>query len=236
MERTPRLVAILLAWIAGCVASQAAAGTLDTVNWAPDSTVDGTGTGTLAGTIAVTYTTGVGFDAGETFPQNWANPATDQGTAGATGGAVTYQSGGSLGGGDRTLQTITFSAPVVEPTLLVNYLGGQATYAADVFNFGPNTFSLLSANNAVVASNTVSATTATTDLASDGFGLKFDGTFGPGNPLTFIYSSNGAGGNGLQTVQFTVGIPLVTPEPSGLGLLVLGACGLAALARRRRQP
>ena len=219
-----------------CIVSLAEASTLDTVNWAPDSTVDGTGSGTLAGTIAVTYTTGVGFNAGLTYPQDWANPLTDQGTAGATGGAVTYSLGGVLGGGDGTPQTITFSAPVVEPTLLINYLGGQATYAADVFNFGSNTFSLLSANNAVAAGNTVSATTATTDLASDGFGIKFDGTFGPSNPLTFIYSSNGAGGNGLQSVQFTVGIPLVTPEPSGLGLLALGACGLAALARRRRQP
>ncbi len=212
------------------------ASSLDTVNWAPDITVDGTGTGVLAATNTVTYTTAVGFNAGVTYPEDWANPVTFLGTAGATGGAITYPSGGVLGGAASpgTLQTITFSAPVVQPTLLVAYLGGQSTYAADTFDFGANSFTLLSNHNALAVGNVVSGTVLDTDLSSDGFGIRFSGTFGPGTPLQFNYTSNGAGGNGLQSVAFTIGIPLV-PEPSSFVLCGLGAAGLFIAARRRRK-
>lgn len=233
MRRILSGLAILLLWAAPGIAR---ADILDTVNWAPDSSVDGTGTGVLAGTNTVTYTTAVGFNAGETFPLDWASYL---GTAGATGGSVTYQSGGALGGASNgTPQTITFSSSVAQPVLLVNYLGGPpGVYAADVFDFGSNSFSLLSSYNAVAVGNVVSATTATTDTANDGFGIQFFGTFGPGNPLQFTYTSDGQGPDGLQTVSFTVGIPVPVPEPDSLTLL-LGSSVLCAGGyawRRRKQ-
>ena len=112
---------------------------------ATDTSIDGTGTGVLGGTTTVTYSTAVGFNAGVSYPENWASYL---GTAAATGGSVTYQSGGVLGGASPsvggTTETITFSSTVTNPILLVAFLGGQGTYAADTFNFGPNSYTLLS--------------------------------------------------------------------------------------------
>jgi hypothetical protein len=210
------------------------AGTLITVNWALDSTVDGMGTGVLNGTNQVSYTTAVGFNAGESFPTSlW---ATSLGTAGATGGAVTFDTCGVLGGAlGGTTETISFSQAIVNPILLVNFLGGPSGgYAADSFNFGNSTFSLLSANNATASGNVVSSTTAVTDSANDGFGIQLNGTFGPAKALVFTYSSDGNGSNGLQTVRFTIGTAAV-PEPSGLILLGLGLCGVLGYGRSRRQ-
>ena len=209
------------------------AGTLITVNWASDSTVDGTGTGVLNGTNQVSYTTAIGFNAGESFPTSlW---ATSLGTAAATGGAVTFDTCGVLGGGvGGTTETISFSQAIVNPILLINFLGGPSGYAADSFNFGNTTFSLLSANNATASGNVVSSKMAVTDSANDGFGIQLNGTFGPANALVFAYSSDGLGSNGLQTVRFTIGTAAV-PEPSGLILLGLGFCGVLGYGWRRRQ-
>jgi hypothetical protein len=211
---------------------QARAGTLDTVNWAPDSTVDGTGTGTLAGSISVTYSTGIGFNAGVTFTEHWASYL---GTAGATSGAVTNELGGVLGGGPNgTPQQITFSSSVTQPILLVNFLGGPSgVFAHDVFNFGSNSFTLLSSHNATASGNMVSGTSLDTDTADDGFGIQFTGTFGPLNPLQFTYTSDGLGGNGLQSVAFTIGASQV-PEPAALTLLAIGIACVAGYGWRRR--
>src|SRR5258708_6529838 len=69
---------------------------VDTVDWAPDATLDGTGTGTLAGgSITITYTTvPAAGNAGITIPDNWnVSLATD----GAVGTGVTNQTGGVFG-------------------------------------------------------------------------------------------------------------------------------------------
>src|SRR6185295_10105679 len=103
------------------------------------------------------------------------------GTGGATGGSVTFKTGGVLGGaGGGTTETITFGATVVNPVLLINFLGGppNAAFVADAFDFGINSFTLLSSFNATASGNTVSSTTSVTDSADDGFGIQFNGTFG----------------------------------------------------------
>jgi PEP-CTERM motif len=216
----------LMLWVATAAMAQAE---LLTVNWAPDSSIDGTGTGVLNGTT-VTYFTATGFNAGETFSENWASYL---GTMGATGGSVSFQLGGVLGGAalpTGTAQTITFSSTIVNPVLLVNFLGGLGnTFDSDTLNFGTNTFTVLSENNAVQSGNSMLATSSVTDSADDGFGIQFNGTFGPGTPLVFNYGSDGLGLNNLQTVAFTIGIPAVatTPEPSTLALVCIGAVGLA---------
>jgi hypothetical protein len=204
------------------------------VNWAPDSIADGKGKGVLGGTNMVTYTTAVGFNAGETNFQDWASYA---GTSAATGGSVTFKLGAGLGGGAApTTQTVTFSAPIAHPILLVDYLGDNGGGSgSDVFDFGSNSFTLLSSHNAVAAANVVSGTTPH-DTANDGFGIQFAGTFGPGSPLQFTYKSDGLGPDGLQTVSFTIGIPPASvPEPSTLALLGIGGLGLLGGQQWRRR-
>jgi hypothetical protein len=235
-----RSALVLSCGILLAAANASMAVTLDTVNWAADTTVDGTGTGVLGGSNTVSYTTAVGFNAGtESINNLW---ATNLGTAAATGGSVSFQTGGILGGaaattGPGTTQTITFSSTVVKPILLVDFLGGPGTttgvFANDSFNFGTNGFTLLSSHNATASGNIVSSTTAVTDSADDGFGIQFAGTFGPGAPLQFIYTSDGRGANGLQTVAFTVGVAV--PEPASIGILLSGIIGIALLRRRRIQ-
>ncbi len=203
---------------------------LDTVNWAASSTNNGLGTGQLDG-ITVNYQSVAGFNSGETFAENW---PIYQGTAAAT--AVTFQTGGVLGGGATgTTETISFSAPVVNPVLLVNFLGGLGnTFDGDFFNFNGNSFTVLSAFNATQSGNTMAATTAVTDSADDGYTIKFNGTFGPSNPLSFTYASDGKGLDNLQTVAFTIGVPSASAVPdSGKSALLFGL-GLAAVALCRR--
>ena len=102
----------------------AGGGVIDTVNWAPDSALDGSGTGTLAGgSIIVTYTTltfGEG-NAGTTIDDDW---DASLATAAATGSGVTNKTGAVLGASAShagTTQTVDFSAPVTDPILFVNF-------------------------------------------------------------------------------------------------------------------
>ena len=180
---------------------------LDTVDWAASSTNNGMGTGQLDG-ITVSYQSAPGFNSGNTDPEDWPSY---QGTDAAT--AVTFQTGGVLGGGTApgTTETISFSAEVSNPVLLVNFLGGLGhTFDGDSFDFGANSFTVLSAFNATQTGNTMAATTSVTDSADDGYAIQFNGTFGPSNPLSFTYTSNGMGQDGLQSVAFTIGIPSPT--------------------------
>jgi hypothetical protein len=229
-------VSVLSAFLLWGAMGQARAGILNTVNWAPDNSVDGTGTGVLVGTNTVTYTTAIGFNAGETFPNRmW---ATSLGTAGATGGGVTFDSGGALGGSKSgTTEKITFSSAIANPVLLVDFLGGNGhTSEKDTFDFGSNSFALLSSHNAVAVGNVVSSTMAH-DTIDDGFGIQFAGAFGPGNPLQFTYTSDGRGPDGLQTVGFTIGVAptAAVPEPCSLVLCGIGGLSLLAARWRRRQ-
>jgi hypothetical protein len=217
-------------------ASASMAVTLDTVNWAADTKVDGMGTGMLGGSNTVSYFTTVGFNAGEESINNlW---ATNLGTAAATGGSVSFQTGGILGGpvsAAPATQVITFSSTVVKPILLVDFLGGPGAtggvFANDSFDFGTNGFTVLSSHNATALGNIVSSTTAVTDSADDGFGIQFVGTFGSKTPLQFRYTSDGLGSDALQTVAFTVGVPV--PEPTSASVLLSGIIGVALLRRHR---
>jgi hypothetical protein len=207
----------------------------DTVNWVADSTNDGMGTGQLDG-ITVNYQSASGFNSGETIAENWPSY---QGTNAAT--SVTFQIGGILGGGTTgTTETISFSASVANPILLVNFLGGLNSphFDGDLFNFGVNSFTVLSEFNATQSGNTMAATTSVTDSADDGYAIKFDGTFGPGNPLSFTYTSDGLGQDGLQTVGFTIGTTSVSgsvPDSGSTALLLsISALVIISLGQKKR--
>ena len=87
---------LLLAVASGLVPTVGTAGVVDTVNWAPDASEDGTSAGTLAGgTIAVTDTTSVGgpINAGEVFGgREW---SMGLGTAAAAPDGTTFDTGAS---------------------------------------------------------------------------------------------------------------------------------------------
>lgn len=220
------LFAAAVALAATCwLGDRASAAMLTTVVWAPDGSADGTGTGTLPGSNTVTYTTAVGFNAGTSLGVNWDLPL---GTDGAVSDGVTSKTAGVLGGpAGGSVQTITFTQTVVNPVFLANFLN-----PGDVFDFGPNAITLLDSLNASAAGNVVSATAAT-DGFDDGFGVMIAGTFGPGTPLVFTYTSDGIGPDGLQSVAFTVGV-FTVPEPASLTLVGLAAAGVTARRLRRR--
>jgi hypothetical protein len=116
------LFALQFAVAFGLVPGVATAGIIDTVNWAPDTTENGTGTGTMAGgMITVTYNTSVGgpINAGESFSnRDW---STGLGTAAAAPNGTTYDTGAALGeyAGVTQLQVITLSQNVTNPILNV---------------------------------------------------------------------------------------------------------------------
>jgi hypothetical protein len=94
---------------------------------------------------------------------------------------------------------------------------------------------VLSEFNATQTGNIMAATPLVTDSADDGYAIQFSGTFGPSNSLSFTYTSDGLGEDGLQSVAFTVGTPSASAPDSGESVLLFGL-GLAALVLYRRCP
>jgi hypothetical protein len=205
----------LLALSALCAsAGWAQALPLNTVSW------DGGTTGTL-GSIVVTYTTTTppGWSTGYTIPEVWTTSLATSSVA----TTVTSETGGVIGGSvSGAIQTITFSAAVVNPILLFNY-----TIDGETFDFGSATVTFLSGHNAALAGDLLTFV-GSGNTSNDGAALQLTGTYGPSNPLTFVYTYVG----NADTVGFTVA---TVPEPGALGLLAVGAVGLIAARRRPRQ-
>jgi hypothetical protein len=204
----------------GVLACDARAVFVDTVDWAPDGTVDGTGTGTL-GAVTVTYTTVVGGNAGISFAVDWNNslPTND-----AVGTGVTNQEAGVLGTlGVAALQIISFSGAVTDPILYVNFVDDGTS-----IDLAGLSFTELDANNASF-SGSVYTFAGAVNSTNDGFAVLLSGTFGPGTPVTFTYTTP----NAVDTVGFTVGTSV--PEPGSVALLGIGGLGLLGYGWRRRR-
>lgn len=232
-QRTRGIAVVVLAVLAGMAGRVDAAAMVDTVNWAADGTLDGAGTGTLAGgTIVVSYSTiPAAGNASITVPVNWntsaaTNDAVMDGATNLTGGVL-----GTLSGTASPLsflQTVTFSANVTNPIVYVNFTDANTT-----LDFGALSLTLLDSNNAQLAGGIVSFAGSTNGF-NDGFAARINGTFGPGTPIQVNYISQDSV-SGFDSVAFTVGLePTAVPEPSTLALGLLAAgIGLASLRRRR---
>ncbi len=217
---------LLLAVASGLVPTVGTAGVVDTVNWAPDASEDGTSAGTLAGgTIAVTDTTSVGgpINAGEVFGgREW---SMGLGTAAAAPDGTTFDTGASLGefAGTPQVQTLTLSQNVVNPILFFNFDDPQVTY-----NFGALALTVLASNNAQFNGGSVSFL-GSANTVNDGFAVQVTGTFGPNNSISFQAISTV---DATQTV--TIGIASV-PEPSSFVLAGTAVVmGLGVWTKRRR--
>ena len=116
----------------------AASGTpLETVDWAPDSSVNGMGSGTL-GSINVSYTTTVGGNSGKSIGLPQANWDFSEATDDAVGAGATHLNAGILGviGGTQvqvvgrvsmdliTLDVSDLTATEARPGAMVDLLGG----------------------------------------------------------------------------------------------------------------
>jgi hypothetical protein len=197
---------------------------VDTVDWAADGSLDGTGTGTLAnGAITVTYTTEVGVgNAGVTLAEDW---DVSLATNGAVGSGVTHKTGGVFGTtAAMSPQTIMFSSPVKDPVLFANFSDDGTS-----MDFGALSLTFLDSNNAQLVGSMVTFTGSTNSF-HDGFAARIAGTFGPGTPITFTYTPVTQGV--FQSVAFTVA---AVPEPSTILLLGIGLAGLTAACWRKRK-
>jgi hypothetical protein len=125
-------------------------------------------------------------------------------------------------------QTIAFSATVTNPLLYINW--SDATSSMD---FTGLSLSLLDSNNAQLAGSVVSFTGSSNSI-NDGFVAQINGTFGPGTPIQFTYTSvpfeSATFNVGLNTCQEAI---CVVPEPASPFLLTAGA--LPPLIRRLRR-
>ena len=208
---------------------------LDTVAFTADTLADGMGSGTLSGgTIVVTYNTAAVGNGGVTLPME--NFTTSLATAPAVS-SVTSNTGGIFATSVGTLNpqsTITFSATVVDPILLVNFADATST-----LNFGSTVISLLSSNN-TQQTGSVLKFLGSNNTSNDGFAAKITGTFGPGTPISFTYTTtNSVQPDSFDSIGFTVGLPatppLPTPEPSTVFMAGTAAFfGLIAYRRRKR--
>lgn len=210
------------------VTTPSRADVIETVNWADDVALDGAGAGTLAnGGITVNYTTvvGVGNAGVRLIPNDWGMAF---GTDGAMGMGVTHPSGGILGTipGAPQPQAITFSSPVTNPILYINFGVPSAT-----MDFGPLALTFLDSFNAQLNGSQVTFLGSTNSF-HDGFAAIVHGTFGPGNPLTFDFQTTAS----FDSVGFTVSNSTPVPEPTSLCLMALGLAtyGCVVRARRRR--
>ena len=205
--------------------AQAVGTTVTSVDWQQQgSTIPTTALGGSWAFGTVSGTTGAMQvdNAGAVFTQNWGGFAFSSGYDTSSDSSVAI---GTAANSTAT-QTFAFSSQVSQLHLFFNYIDRNM-----VVDFGTLNWALLGATNAARSGSTVVVASAAGDngVATQGFLVSVNGTFGPGSNLTFDIIN---GSNWQSTVGFTVGTPV--PEPSTYGL-ILGGLALAGAALRRRR-
>ena len=212
------IFAIAAVSVLSTFAAPAGASTITTVKWAVDSVKDGFGTGMLDG-VTVTYNTLTGISGASYNGINWWTVGA--GTSAVCSPCSDDPSASTMGTNTRGFQeSISFSAAVVNPILLITY--GSLNSSIDLSGLS---FALLSSNHTQLSGNVITFS-AGSHTIDDGFAVQLNGTFGPQAPITFGFTP----GNGeLDTIAFTVG---QVPEPASLSLAFAGVFGLWIYRRR----
>ncbi|MBD2387935.1 PEP-CTERM sorting domain-containing protein [Cylindrospermum sp. FACHB-282] len=207
---------LLIPAFVGLFNQQAFSVTLNTVNWDADNSANGSGSGTLDGVGAISYTTSPanGSNAGTSFTNDWsASTATNN----AYGG--TFLEGVALGTASNgtTTQTISFTGTIVNPILLFNYTDANTSF--DFSSIATNGITLLDFQNASLSGSTVTVGAANNGF-NDGFAVSIAGSFTNG----FSFTSTGTGGGSTpSTAGFTVGqVAEEVPEPASMMGLIMG--------------
>ena len=224
VARLGRAAALLIA--GGALAMSASAATVDWTLWSTGVAGNpGSALGATSGGVAVTY-------AGEmeqlvpNYP-SWTPAST---FSGGNVGNPPPQSGGiiKLFGGGATVDSITFSAPVVNPVMAIWSLGQGGASASFVFNAN-EPFSIQSGGPSAEFGGSAITQSGNVVLGQEGNGtIEFSGTF---SQLSWTNP------NFENWYGFTVGIEglaTVVPEPETYAMLVAGLGLLRFAAQRKR--
>ncbi|MDB4437990.1 PEP-CTERM sorting domain-containing protein [bacterium] len=231
--------ALLVIFLSAAAARGAVVASVDWDN--SDGNADGVITGTLGG-ASVTLTTGT-FDVD--FPENggvflgtgtdWASNLGSDNVPGISDSGVFSEAAViDMGTAARGRTVISFSEPVTNPTVLINFVHDNFVE----FFFDPFMPLLVLVDGATLPGggvipsgigpgNQVFTNSGEGDNSADsGFAVRLTGTF---SEIGFD-TSPGSNALDLQTVAMTV--VATVPEPSSLALGLLGALGLTMVRRR----
>jgi hypothetical protein len=184
------------------------------------SSTNGTATGTMGG-VVVNYS-------GENEclncnVSNWSPATTWQG--GPVTNAPPDNSSIQLWGGGDVRDTLTFSAPVLNPVLAIVSLGQNGTPASFIFD-QTLSFSVFGGGPSSAWQGVPLSSGGNTVFGQEGNGLvMFNGS---------IRSISWTNPNNEYYYGFTVGEVGAVPEPSTWAMMLLGFAGVGFLAYRRR--
>lgn len=231
----PLVLSLSALLVAVCAVSAPTPVYADTIAWANWTTATsgtpGSASGTLAGGLTVTYS---GQTSGLTNVPSW-TPASSF-TGGTVGNAPPHTPTIQLEGGVPSLiESITFSAPIVDPVFAIWSLGAGGTPASfDFVSKSPEPFTLEGGGpSAEFGGSSITVSGQDVNGAEGNGVIQFDGTF---SSITFTTPSF------ENYYAFTVGYDQTltpsVPEPATLSLFGLGLAAMPLarklILRRRR--
>ncbi len=196
-------------------------GTGANITWLSGTAGDAGGTGTFECGVSATLAMDAGdYNSGLAFPVDW---STVTASAGAfTEGIEPVGSIAILADATGNAGTISFSAEVTDPVVLVNYVDPGAE-----MDFSPNAITVLASHSDAVGSPTVAGSRISLSgsilgTENEGWAVKVSGTFGPtSGPLPLVAYATSDATFALSVASATV-CPAEEELPTtGRGTLVL---------------